>query len=95
MVEPIGLALELVADCKSLQVGIACIDAGRTQRFGPASCSMAMIVHRGQGWVDLPASRREIAVGGVEILCPGESCTISAATALQVYVVVTKDKKAA
>ena len=84
------LAMELIADCQALQVAIVRLEGGSTQRFEPRKGSMALIVHGGEGSIAISGSRRDVTDGGVEILCPGESCTISAATQLQIYVVITK-----
>jgi len=85
-------AMELIADCQELQVAAVRLDSGTTRRFEPFKGSMALIVGNGEGAIAISGARREVADGSVEILCPGESCTISAATALQIYVVITKSE---
>jgi uncharacterized protein (DUF2249 family) len=84
------LAMDLIADCQALQVAIVRLDGGSARRFEPRKASMALIVHSGKGAIAISGSQRDVTDGGVEILCPGESCTISAVTALQIYVVLTK-----
>lgn len=88
------LVMDLLADCPSLLVGSVRLPAGSSRRFEGQSESMALIVRKGKGSISILGSRRDVTEGTVEMLCPSDSCTISATTELQIYVIVTKKRRA-
>lgn len=82
--------LDLLADSPGLRIAQIRVPAGGTKRDMKFAGGAALIFDEGVGLLEVSDHRRAIAVGTVEIVRPGETCTISAATELHAYVAMAK-----
>lgn len=83
--------IDLVADSLALRVGEIRVPAGVTTDRMNFAGTAALIFDEGTGVLEISSRARPVAVGTVEIICPTEICTISASTALHVYVAIVKE----
>lgn len=84
-------ALDLLADGPGLRVAQIRVPAGTKDRMITFPGSAALIFDEGAGMLEVSGRRRAVAAGTVEIVCPGETCSISAATELHAYVAIAKE----
>lgn len=82
--------LDLLADSPGLWIAQVRVPAGGTKREMKFAGSAALIFDEGAGLLEVSGHRRAIAAGTVEVVCPGETCAISAATELHAYVAIAK-----
>jgi uncharacterized protein (DUF2249 family) len=82
--------LDLLADSPGLRIAQIRVPAGGTKREMGFAGGAALIFDEGAGLLEVSGRRSAIAVGTVEIVCPGERCTVSAATDLHAYVAMVK-----
>lgn len=83
--------VDIVADCHALLVGEFRVKGGENRALGTFSAAAALVFHEGEGTVNIAGCSHAIAAGTVEIVCPGEACTISAAQDVRAFLVLCKD----
>jgi uncharacterized protein (DUF2249 family) len=82
--------VDLLADSPGLRIAQIRVPAGAKERVMNFAGGAALIFDEGAGMLEVSGRRRAIAAGTVEIVCPGETCTVSAATELHAYVAIAK-----
>ena len=87
-----GPQIDIVADCHAMQVGEIRIKAGERRTFETLPAAAAVIFHRGEGTMNIAGCSHAVAPGTVELVCPGEPCSISAAQDVQAFLVISKDE---
>jgi uncharacterized protein (DUF2249 family) len=83
--------IELLADSLTLRVGQIRVPAGVTTGVMNFTGSAVLIFDEGTGVLEISSRPRPVAAGTLEIICPTETCTISASTALHAYVAIAKE----
>lgn len=83
--------LDLLADGPGLRIAQIRVLAGTKGRIMTFPGSAALIFDQGAGMLEVSGRRRAVAVGIVEMVCPGETCSISAATELHAYVAIATE----
>lgn len=82
--------LDIVADCQALQVGEIRVKAGQNRTLETLTTAAALVFHEGKGFVNITGCSHAIAAGTVELVCPGEACTISAVQDVHAFLVISK-----
>src|SRR5689334_8712335 len=85
----------VVADCHALQVRELRLQAGQRLEFETLMSPTAFVFHQGTGTMQIAGCSHAIAAGTVELVCPGEPCTICAVQNVHAFLVTVKDKEAA
>lgn len=86
--------IDVLADCHALRVGDVRIEAGRSFSFDSFEGTAALLVFDGDGIIAISGCSHTLKSGAVELICPGEPCTISAITSVHAYLVIAKDSPA-
>ncbi|HEY9179110.1 MAG TPA: hypothetical protein VIO32_00220 [Candidatus Baltobacteraceae bacterium] len=86
------LPMDVVADCHALQVGELRVKAGESRAFDTFQGTAALVFHQGAGGIDIGGCSHAVAAGTVELVCPGERCTIYAAQDVHAFLIVCKDE---
>lgn len=87
--------VDVVADCHALQVGELRLQAGQRRVFETLASPTAFVFHQGTGTMQIAGCSHAIAAGTVELVCPGEPCTICAVQDVHAFLVTVKDEEAA
>lgn len=82
----------IIADCHALQVGEIHVEAGESRVFQNFQAAAALVFHDGTGAITIAGASHAIGAGTVELVCPGETCVISAVQRLHAFLIVPKDK---
>jgi uncharacterized protein (DUF2249 family) len=85
-----GPRIDVVADCHALQVGEIRLKTGESRAFETLPTAAAVIFHQGKGTIIIAGCSHAVAPGTVELVCPGEACTISAAQDIHAFLVSSK-----
>lgn len=82
--------VDVVADCHALLVGEFRVKGGGDRALGTFSAASALVFHEGEGTINIAGCSHAIAAGTVEIVCPGEACTIFATQDVRAFLIVCK-----
>jgi uncharacterized protein (DUF2249 family) len=82
--------VDIVADSHALQVGELRLQAGESRTFDSFLAAAALVFHQGKGTINIAGCLHAIAAGTVELVCPGEPCTISATQNLHAFLILSK-----
>lgn len=83
----------MLADCHALQVGEVRVEAGSSRSFDSFGGTAALVFHRGEGTVKISGCSHAAQAGTVELVCPGEPCTIAATQDVYAFLVIAKDEE--
>jgi hypothetical protein len=89
---PTVAQIELLADCQTLRVGEIRIAGGRSETLELFAGAAALLFAGGEGRVVISDCAHNVQGGSVELVCLGESCTISASRDIHAYVVIAKEQ---
>jgi uncharacterized protein (DUF2249 family) len=84
--------VDIVADCHALQVGELRVKAGENRTFDALRAAAALVFHEGSGSINIAGCVHTISAGTVELVYPGEACTISASQDVHAFLVVLKEQ---
>ena len=84
---------DLLADTQALSVSKITIRAGEPRDIRSVAAAAALIFCAGEGQLEISGRARQVCAGCVELVGPGESCTVTPSSDLTAYLVIAKEHR--